>query len=35
VEQVLPPASLRLYRANATAHFLLGDNDERVAVSLG
>jgi pyridoxine/pyridoxamine 5'-phosphate oxidase len=35
VEQVLPPAPLRLYRANATAHFLLGDNDERVAVSLG
>jgi pyridoxine/pyridoxamine 5'-phosphate oxidase len=34
-EQVLPPAPLRLYRANATAHFLLGDNDERVAVSLG
>ena len=34
VEDVRPPARLRLYVARATAHFVLGPNDERIAVSL-
>ena len=32
--EVVPPAPLRLYRATATATFVLGPNDRRVAVSL-
>ena len=32
---VRPPASLRLYVASASAHYVLGARDERVAVSLG
>ena len=32
---VRPPAPLRLYLASASAHYVLGDRDERVAVSLG
>jgi pyridoxine/pyridoxamine 5'-phosphate oxidase len=35
VEDVRPPAVLRLYLATATAHFALGPNDERIAVDLG
>lgn len=35
VEDVRPPASLRLYRATASALFVLGPNDERIAMSLG
>jgi pyridoxine/pyridoxamine 5'-phosphate oxidase len=35
VDDIRPPAPLRLYRATASAHFVLGANDERVAVSLG
>jgi pyridoxine/pyridoxamine 5'-phosphate oxidase len=35
VEDVRPPASLRLYRATASALFVLGPNDERIEVSLG
>jgi pyridoxine/pyridoxamine 5'-phosphate oxidase len=35
VEDVRPPAPLRLYVATATAHFVLGQNDERIAVELG
>jgi hypothetical protein len=35
VEEVRPPAALRLYLATATAHFALGPNDERIAVDLG
>jgi pyridoxine/pyridoxamine 5'-phosphate oxidase len=34
VEEVRPPAPLRLYLANATAQFVLGPNDERIAVDL-
>src|SRR5215217_456357 len=34
-DDVRPPAPLRLYRATASAHYVLGANDERVAVSLG
>jgi pyridoxine/pyridoxamine 5'-phosphate oxidase len=34
VEDVRPPAALRLYIARATAHFVLGANDERIEVSL-
>jgi pyridoxine/pyridoxamine 5'-phosphate oxidase len=34
VEDVRPPASLRLYRATAAAQFVLGPNDERIAVEL-
>ena len=34
VEDVRPPAPLRLYRATASEQFLLGPNDERLAVSL-
>jgi pyridoxine/pyridoxamine 5'-phosphate oxidase len=34
VEEIRPPAPLRLYRASASAHFLLGENDERIAVDL-
>jgi nitroimidazol reductase NimA-like FMN-containing flavoprotein (pyridoxamine 5'-phosphate oxidase superfamily) len=32
---VRPPAPLRLYVATASAHYVLGVRDERVAVSLG
>ena len=32
---VRPPAPLRLYRATASAQFVLGPNDERIPVSLG
>ncbi len=32
---VRPPAPLRLYVATASAHYVLGGRDERVAVSLG
>jgi uncharacterized protein YhbP (UPF0306 family) len=32
---VSPPARLRLYRAAASAAFVLGPNDQRVAVRLG
>jgi Pyridoxamine 5'-phosphate oxidase len=32
---VLPPARLRLYRASASEHFVLGPQDRRIAVSLG
>jgi nitroimidazol reductase NimA-like FMN-containing flavoprotein (pyridoxamine 5'-phosphate oxidase superfamily) len=32
---VRPPAPLRLYVATASAHYVLGAGDERVAVSLG
>ncbi len=35
VEEISPPAALRLYRASASAHYVLGKNDERIAVSLG
>ena len=34
VEDVRPPAPLRLYLARATAHFVLGPNDERIPVEL-
>ena len=34
VEEIRPPAPLRLYRASASAHFVLGENDERTAVDL-
>ena len=34
VEDVRAPAPLRLYLARATAHFVLGAGDERIAVSL-
>ena len=34
-DDVRPPAPLRLYRATASAHYVLDANDERVAVSLG
>ena len=32
--EVEAPARLRLYRATATAHFVLGSNDERLPVDL-
>jgi pyridoxine/pyridoxamine 5'-phosphate oxidase len=35
VQEIRPPAPLRLYRASASAHYVLGDNDERTAVALG
>ena len=35
VEEISPPAPLRLYRASASAHYVLSQNDERIAVSLG
>jgi pyridoxine/pyridoxamine 5'-phosphate oxidase len=35
LEEIRPPAPLRLYRASAWAHYVLGPNDERSAVSLG
>lgn len=35
VEDVRPPARLRLYVANPSARFVLGPNDERIAVELG
>jgi pyridoxine/pyridoxamine 5'-phosphate oxidase len=34
VEDVRPPARLRLYVADPSAQFVLGPNDERIAVSL-
>lgn len=34
VEDVRPPAQLRLYLARATAHFVLGAGDERIEVDL-
>jgi len=34
-DDVRPPASLRLYLASASAHYVLGENDERIAVRLG
>jgi hypothetical protein len=34
-ENIEAPAPLRLYRANVTAQFVLGPNDERVPVELG
>jgi Pyridoxamine 5'-phosphate oxidase len=34
LEDVQPPARLRLYRAIASEHFVLGAHDERVPVSL-
>jgi pyridoxine/pyridoxamine 5'-phosphate oxidase len=35
VEDVRPPAPLRLYLATATGQFVLGANDERIAIELG
>ena len=35
VEDVRPPARLRLYRATAAKMFVLGEKDERIAVELG
>jgi hypothetical protein len=35
VADVSPPASLRLYRATATAVFVLGPHDRRIAVDFG
>jgi hypothetical protein len=35
VEDVRAPAAHRLYRADATAQFVLGENDERIEVALG
>jgi uncharacterized protein YhbP (UPF0306 family) len=35
VDNLRPPAPLRLYRATATAHYVLGADDERVPVTLG
>jgi nitroimidazol reductase NimA-like FMN-containing flavoprotein (pyridoxamine 5'-phosphate oxidase superfamily) len=34
VEDVRPPAALRVYRATASALFVLGPNDDRIAVRL-
>lgn len=34
VDDIRPPAPLRLYRATATATYVLGANDERVPISL-
>ena len=34
VESVEPPAELRLYRATATAHFILGEIDRLIAADL-
>jgi hypothetical protein len=34
VADVRPPAALRLYRATASAQFVLGPNDQRIDVSL-
>jgi hypothetical protein len=34
VADVRPPARLRVFRASASAQFVLGPNDERIAVSL-
>jgi len=33
LDKVSPPAGLRLYRATASAHFLLGSDDRRMAVN--
>ena len=35
VDDVRPPAAVRLYGATASAVFVLGPNDERIAVELG
>ncbi len=35
VQEISSPASLRLYRASASAHYVLGEHDERIAVSPG
>jgi pyridoxine/pyridoxamine 5'-phosphate oxidase len=35
VEDVRPPAALRVYRATAFALFVLDENDDRIAVELG
>jgi pyridoxine/pyridoxamine 5'-phosphate oxidase len=35
VDAVRPPAPLRLYRATASAQFVLGPGDQRIAVELG
>ena len=35
LDDIRPPAPLRLYRATASAHYALGANDERVPVTLG
>lgn len=35
IAEVRPPAALRLYRATASALFVLGENDDRIAVDLG
>ncbi len=35
VEEISAPAPLRLYRASASAQYVLGENDERIDVSLG
>jgi uncharacterized protein YhbP (UPF0306 family) len=34
VDGIRPPAPLRLYRATASAHYVLGANDERIPVTL-
>jgi hypothetical protein len=34
VDDVRPPSELRLYRATALAHFVLGSHDERLQVRL-
>jgi pyridoxine/pyridoxamine 5'-phosphate oxidase len=34
VEEIRPPAPLRLYRASASAHYVLGEDDERTGVDL-
>ena len=35
VSDVRPPAALRVYRATASALFVLDENDDRIAVDLG
>jgi pyridoxine/pyridoxamine 5'-phosphate oxidase len=35
MNDIRPPSPLRLYLASATAQFVLGPRDERIAVSLG
>ncbi|HEX6582314.1 MAG TPA: pyridoxamine 5'-phosphate oxidase family protein [Thermoleophilaceae bacterium] len=35
VDEVRAPAPLRLYLASASAHHVLGEHDERIAVQLG
>ena len=34
LDDVRPPARLRLYRANVSQHWVLGEGDERIAVEL-